>query len=78
MRLSNQMKAEIDSIKKHLDGMNPFRPLLRKQIDERKVTRSSHMYIVENAEQLSSYKAKLENLLSKTDLKERGHYANAL
>ena len=73
MRLTNQMIAEIDGIQKYVDEMNPMVPLLRKEILEKTFTLNSIKYIVENSEQLKTYKVRLENLLCETDSQERDH-----
>ena len=70
MQLTDQMKVEIDSINKYVCRLTPIRKSLRKEIDERRLTLNSQMYIAENAEKLSSCKVRLENLLCETDLKE--------
>ena len=73
MRLTDQMKAELDRIKKHTTGMGCIRSSLRKEIFERSLTFKSEEFIIENARQLRIYKVRLENLLCETDLKERVH-----
>ena len=73
MQLTDQMKAEIDSINEYVCGMDPIRPLLLKEIYERRLTLNDQKYITENTKQLTSHKIRLEDLLCETDLKERIH-----
>ena len=73
MQLTDQMKAEIDSISKYVIGTEPTRTLIRKDILGKRLTPNSKKFIIENVGILSDYKVKLENLLCETDLKERGH-----
>ena len=73
MRFTNQMIAEIDGIQKYVDEMNPMVTLLRKEILEKTFTLNDIKYIVENSEQLKTYKVRLENLLCETDSQERDH-----
>ena len=73
MQLTDQMKAEMDSISEYTDEMNSMLLLLRKDIYKRGLTPKSRNYIAENTKLLSSHKVKLENFLCETDLKERDH-----
>ena len=73
MHLTDQMKAELDRITKHTTGMGCLRSSLRKEIFDGGLTFKSETFITENAEQLRTYKIRLENLLCETDLKEQVH-----
>ena len=73
MELTDQMEAEIDSIAEHTNEMYPIASFIGRELDEGRLTLNSKKYIAENTKKLSSYKVRLENLLCKTDLKERGH-----
>ena len=73
MQLTDQMKAEIDGIKRYTTGMEPIRSLIQKEIYERRLTLDRAGYIIENAKHLSSHKVRLENLVCETDLKERDY-----
>ena len=70
MRLTEQMKAEIDSISKYITEIGPNLPLLRSEILGGRLSSNGRIYIDVTAEQLSSHKVRLENLLCETDLKE--------
>ena len=72
MQHTDQMRAEIESIKKYMNGLKHIWQLLRKEIYEGQLTLNSQTFIVENAKELSSCKIRLENLLCETDLKDRG------
>ena len=71
MQLTDQMKAEINGIKKHMDEIQSFKPTIQKEILEGRLTPISGNYMVETSKQLSSHKVRLENLLCETDIKER-------
>ena len=72
MQLTDQMKAEIDSISKYSTEMLFMVFPLRKDT-QRALTPNTQNYITKNTKQLSSCKVKLENFLCKTDLKEQDH-----
>ena len=73
MQLTDQMKAEIDGMRKYLDRMEPMRTFIRKESFTGILTPNTQIYIAENAEKLSTYKVRLENLLCETDSKGRDH-----
>ena len=75
MQLTDQMKAEIDGIKKYLDGMNPIRKSIKNEmlISMKVLTPKNLNYMAENKEYLGIFKVRLENLLCETDLKEQDH-----
>ena len=74
MKLTDQMKAEIDSISKYVNGLAPSRPFIRTElIRNGGLTPNSLKYITENAESLGSHRVRLENLLCETDSKDRVH-----
>ena len=73
MRLTSQMKDEIDGILKYLNGMIPILPLLTAEVFTFKVNPYTRNYRLENANKLTSYKIRIENFLCKTDDKERLH-----
>ena len=71
MQLTDQMKAEIEGIKKQTAEIKPILSIVRnKRIQGSPI---NWKYIVEIAKQLSSHKVRLENFLCETDLKERDH-----
>ena len=72
MRLSDQMKVEMATIFMFVQGMDPVRTSIRAEMIGQGLTPKIRKYVDENSKQLSSYKVRLENLLSETDLKEGG------
>ena len=73
MQLTDQMQAELDSIKKYMNEVTPTRLLIKSEICMSRLTPISRTYMTENTNLLSSRKVRLENFLCETDLKERDH-----
>ena len=69
MRLTNQMKAEIDSMYDRSRAINRWYVADFEKTFECMYT--------EYIKELSTHKVKLENLLCETDLKEQGHSINS-
>ena len=78
MQLTDQMKAEVNRISKHINGMYPVLSSIRNELAMigsyiQNCTPKIRKYITENTKVLCTYKVRLESLLCETDSKEQDH-----